>query len=339
MSKRKKLTLIGIAMLGMVIMAFGNTISYWLEQASGQLNILYSSVPINEALNSSNLSEIQKANLELLPSILHFAKNDLGLKGYDNYQKVFIEPTETTLWSLSASESFSLAPYKWYYPVIGEAGYRGFLNEKRGLKERNELRAQGWDASLGRVSAWSTLGWFNDPILSNNLLLAHGEFARLIIHELTHVTVFIPGDDVFNENLATYVGNQGALLFIKKEFGEDSGEYKNLVDRLEDIDHFEVLMQGFSFFLDRMYPSVSTLSIEEKLSHKNRAFSKIASRLREEKFNDSLRVSSLADSAITWDNTDFTDFLQYHSQQDSIHDVCNTKFGGSIKKMMTSPTE
>ena len=105
---------------------------------------------------------------------------------------------------------------------MGTVPYRGYFDLKRAKKERDALEAKGYDTYLRSVSAYSTLGWFSDPVLSSMLHYRDADLASLVIHEMTHATVWIPGDINFNESLASFVGDAGAILFFKSKFGPDA---------------------------------------------------------------------------------------------------------------------
>lgn len=333
---KKVILIAGIITALCVTILFQSWFTYWLEQTQGQFKVLYDSISVEEALNDVSLSDQSKRNLQLLPKLKAYANDSLGLNILDNYNRVYLQYNRPTLWSLSASESYKLQAFQWSYPIVGEVGYRGFFNHDRGKEEAAALARLGLDTSLSEVSAWSTLGWFNDPILSNNLELNTGEFARLILHESTHATIYIKSDDVFNENLATYIGNQGALQFLAIFFGKNSIEYKELQDRLEDIALYEAFMAKSTVELKQLYDSAVNLDLESKDSLKKMKMEQLAGELKRIAFNDSSRYANYADRWPQWNNAHFTGFLQYYSQQDSIHTVVKSRFAGNLKSYLTS---
>jgi predicted aminopeptidase len=120
---------------------------------------------------------------------------------------------------------FQLKAYEWDFPLIGSFSYKGFFNYDQALEEEDKIRKNGYDTSIDEIAGWSTLGWFKDPVLSDMLDRSSGSLANLIIHELTHGTLYVKDNVDFNENLASFVGDKGALIFLRHKYGENSKEY------------------------------------------------------------------------------------------------------------------
>jgi predicted aminopeptidase len=182
---------------------FIHDLAYYYMQAKGQLAILWNVTPVEEVLKSPTLSENMRTKLALVQEIKSFGEKELGLTPTQNYTTFFHQHGRPILWVLSASKPFKLESYTWWFPIVGRVGYKGFFVEEKGRFEMQKLKEKGYDTELGEVSAWSTLGWFKDPVLSSMLQKSEGELARLILHEMTHSTLYIESDAVFNENLAT----------------------------------------------------------------------------------------------------------------------------------------
>ena len=105
--------------------------------------------------------------------------------------------------------------YEWSFPFLGRVPYKGFFDRGAAIEEDSLLRLKGYDTGIGNIRGWSTLGWFKDPILSGMLENSEGALANLIIHELWHGTLYVKDSADFNENLASFAGEQGALLFLQ----------------------------------------------------------------------------------------------------------------------------
>jgi predicted aminopeptidase len=151
-----------------------------------------------------------------------FAQNRLGLDPSSNYTRFFDTQGQPVSWNVSASPATHFKAYQWNFPVVGLVPYKGFFDKSRALKEYSQLKSQGLDVLLRPVSAYSTLGFFSDPILSTMMAYSPARLADLILHELTHATVYIKDQTDFNESLATFIGETGSLLFLAEHFGEDS---------------------------------------------------------------------------------------------------------------------
>ena len=118
------------------------------------------------------------------------------------------------MWVVMACEPFALKPKEWKFPIIGSVPYKGFFKKERAEALKAELEKEGWDVMVRNPGGWSTLGWFTDPILSKMLMRSEGDLANLIIHEMSHATIFVKDSVEFNENLATFIGDRGAELFL-----------------------------------------------------------------------------------------------------------------------------
>jgi predicted aminopeptidase len=118
------------------------------------------------------------------------------------------------LWNVYAAPEFSLEAKSWWYPVVGRLKYRGYFSEARARRLAAQLAKKGYDVHVGGVAAYSTLGWFRDPVLNTFIDYDEADLAELIFHELTHQRVFIAGDTEFNEALATTVAEEGARRWL-----------------------------------------------------------------------------------------------------------------------------
>jgi predicted aminopeptidase len=161
---------------------------------------------------------------------------------------------------------------------VGSAPYRGYFDLKRAEKERDALEAKGYDTYLRSVSAYSTLGWFSDPILSSMLRYRDADLAGLVIHEMTHATVWIPGNVNFNESLASFVGDAGALLFLKSRFGPDTQVVQDVLTGSEDIRVFRRFMKAFAASLDSLY--ATDLTFKEKVQEREVVFEQAKERFQ-----------------------------------------------------------
>ncbi len=197
-------------------------VCYGLQQLKGQLYIVNHAKPIPEVLADVSVSDSIKTKLGFIEEIKRFAVDSLSLKPSENYTTFFDQQNRPVMWVLTAAPRFKLESYTWYYPLLGRLSYKGFFDKNKGLVEKNKLSQTGLDTDLSPTGGWSTLGWFKDPVLSNMLRKNEGALAELIIHELTHGTLYIKGDVEFNENLATFIGEQGAIQYLEAKYGKSS---------------------------------------------------------------------------------------------------------------------
>jgi predicted aminopeptidase len=244
-------------------------VGYGLAQGYGQAKILWQARPVSQVLNDPQVPDSVKVKLKLIAEIKQFAEDSLGLRPSDNYTTFYDQGGRPVLWVLTACAPFALHQKEWDFPLIGSFSYKGFFDLEKAKKEQAELDAQGLDTQVNTVSGWSTLGWFKDPVLSNFLRRPEGDLASLIIHELTHGTLFVKDSLQLNENLATFVGDQGAVLFLRHKYGPTSPQLRTFLanehDRLRFTDH---VLRGTQS-LDSLYKSLPPdLPKERKLALK-----------------------------------------------------------------------
>jgi predicted aminopeptidase len=182
---------------------------------------------------------------------------------------------------VSACAADSFTRHEWHFPVVGAVPYKGFFDPKDAEKEAAKLKAQGLDVWIRGVDAFSTLGWFRDPLYSYMKNYTQYQLADLIIHELLHATVFVRGRVQFNEQLAEFVGSRGARLYIESRFGADSEEYRNIDNGSGDSQAFRTFLRELGAELDAVYTR-DDLNRETKLAEKGRIIKAAQERFEKE---------------------------------------------------------
>jgi predicted aminopeptidase len=170
--------------------------------------------PINDVIDDPACDAGLKKQLEEVRAIRDFASHELGLPDNDSYRSYADLQRPFVAWNVFAAPEFSLRPESWCMPIVGCVGYRGFFNESDAEALAKELREQGFDTFVGGIPAYSTLGYFSDPVLNTFLRRGSVDVARLIFHELAHQVVFAEGDTVFNESYATVVEEEGLKRWL-----------------------------------------------------------------------------------------------------------------------------
>ena len=193
-----------------------------MSSAYNQMKLLNSRIPIDEALKDPNLTIEEKRKLELAQKARTFAENDLHLKATKNYTSYVKLDRPYATYVVSAAYKWELKHYQWSYPFVGKMPYRGYFNEADAKEEEVELQKEDLDTYLRGVSAYSTLGWFKDPLLSSMLRYKDYDLVNTIIHETVHATLYIKHEADFNERLANFLGNKGAEMYYLKTEGPDS---------------------------------------------------------------------------------------------------------------------
>lgn len=215
-----------MVVLFLVGLFYRDEVVYGVAQASGQIHILRSVDEVDDVLADPAFPDSLKQQIRLIQEIKQFGVDSLGLNSSDNYTTFYNQRGKPILWVVTASERYQLKAREWKFPIIGTFTYKGFFDEKRADRQSTELKDEGYDTETNEVSAWSTLGYFKDPILSSMLYRSKGSLASLILHELTHGTLFVKDNLELNENLASFVGDVGAVRFLNQKYGPESEELK-----------------------------------------------------------------------------------------------------------------
>jgi len=192
------------------------TVSYYHQAASGQFALLWGREPIAALLQDLTLDQQTRQKLMLVLSAREFAQDELFLPDGDSYSQFVELEREYVVWNVFAAPEFSSAPLTWCYPIAGCVAYRGYFSESAAQEYAQKLSSQGYDVYTGGVDAYSTLGWFNDPLTSSVLRRSERQLAGLVFHELAHQIVYLAGDTTFNESFASFVENEGLRRWMQK---------------------------------------------------------------------------------------------------------------------------
>jgi predicted aminopeptidase len=238
------------------------------------LAIRSKAVGMDRALADPKTGPELRLLLERAKGARAFALAELGLKETRNYTSVVALDADRLATVVQACGELSFDRYLWSYPIVGRMPYRGYFDPKDAEKEAARLKKQGLDVIARPVDAFSTLGWFSDPLFSFMASYGEADIADLVIHEMTHATVFLKGSRVFgaaeasqfNEELATFVGRTGSLLYLERVHGADSPEVEAARADREDATAFASYLAGTAKLLETVYSSGA--SDAEKRSRK-----------------------------------------------------------------------
>jgi predicted aminopeptidase len=187
---------------------------YYTQAAVGQGRILLTREPVEAVLADPATPAKLRQQIATALAITAFAESAIGLPLDDRYTTFVETGRDAVVYNVVAAPEFSLEPLRWCYPIVGCVPYRGYFRRDKAEAEASKLRAEGYDVLVGGVAAYSTLGWFRDPLMDTFIHWPEGQLANLLIHELTHGKVWVEGDAVFNESLASFVGDAGALQWL-----------------------------------------------------------------------------------------------------------------------------
>jgi predicted aminopeptidase len=248
---------------------------YITRGAYEEARILWNRRPISQVIANPELDPEIRTRLQTVLTVREFARDHLGLKTGDAYTTVSPVDSGAIVYVVMAAPRDSLEPYEWWFPIVGYVPYRGYFKESEAHALAAHLEEEGYDTMVRPAVAFSSLGFFNDPLLSNLLELNRVELAGVITHELFHRTYFLASNVIFDESAANYVGSRGAVEFFKETEGDSSP------DTVEARGIFESDMK-FSHFLLQAEAKLlwiydSDLSKDEKLKRREAAFDQIKS--------------------------------------------------------------
>ena len=274
---KNKLAIISVPVFAVVIILLtsGALFSgcYAVRQGTIMLGYLNQAIPIEsltetQANDGENTSEAGKNRrfVDLVLDIRRFTSEELGLKMSKNYTRYVKLDRDYLAAVVSASAADSFARHEWKFPIVGRLPYKGFFNMEDARKEGAKLEKKGLDVWIRKVDAFSTLGWFRDPLYSYMRNYSPRRLAELIIHESMHATVFIKGQAQFNEELAEFTGSEGARLYMETRSGIDPEEYRVMRDDDEDDKRYVAFIRELIDELQTLYESAKKR--EEKIREK-----------------------------------------------------------------------
>ena len=237
----------------LLVAAAGCSPFYVIKQGYGQAKVLLARRPVEDLSADPKTSDRTRAKLKLIAEVRQFGEARLGLARTQSYETYVDLEGRAVSYILTACPADSVEPKTWTFPIVGTVPYLGYFDPDDALAERDRLRKQGYDVSIRPASAYSTLGWFSDPVFSSFMDWPAHQLANTILHETTHATVWIPGEVSTNESFADIVGEEGALLFLAERFGPDSPELRAALHAREDQARFRAFILGLHADLKRTF--------------------------------------------------------------------------------------
>lgn len=259
--------------MAMAVGAWACSPVYVLKAGWAEAKILRARRPIPEVLADPATDSDTRGKLAFVVEARRFAVERLGIQPGEAYTMFTQLERDTLALVLSAAEKDRLVPKTWWFPIVGRMPYKGYFDDDDALKAQADLEADGFDTYLRPTSAFSTLGWFNDPVLSSVLRTDEVEVVETVLHELSHNFLFVPGQVGFNESFATFVGRVAAIEFFctREGGGADTVKCLRAQARWRDYQRFSVFVDGMMNELEPMYDSAE-LTRDEKLARREEVF-------------------------------------------------------------------
>jgi predicted aminopeptidase len=241
---------------------------YYWQSIAGHLDMMRRARPLDELVNDTATDPALRGRLQQAREMRAFATRELGLPDNASFASYADLGRPFVLWNVFATDELSVKLRQWCFPVAGCVGYRGYYSQDEARRFASQLRDQGLQAHVSGVPAYSTLGWFADPLLSTFIRYPEGELARLVFHELAHQVVYVKGDTAFNESFATAVEEIG----VERWFGArplDPGlqAYRDQAQRRRE---FTAMLVRHKAQLETLF--ASDLSDEEKRRGRQQVF-------------------------------------------------------------------
>ncbi|MEO4015101.1 aminopeptidase [Pseudomonas rossensis] len=223
-------------------------VSYYGQLASGQLQLLRAREPVSRVIADPGRDQLLRAHLTQSQKARTFASQQLQLPDNQSYRVYADIGRPFVVWNVFTTPEFSLTPQNHCFPIAGCVAYRGYYSQSAARGEAALQRLQGMDVSIGGVEAYSTLGWFNDPIISSMMAWGDERLATLIFHELAHQRFYVKDDTEFNESFATFVEQEGTRQWRAfRGLAPDSGA------QVQQRDQFIQLVLDTRTRLERLY--------------------------------------------------------------------------------------
>ena len=212
-----KWALSALAAALLLLMAGCQSLSYYTQAIGGHLRVMANARPIDDWLADPATDPKLRQRLETARRIRAFATRELGLPDNGSYLAYADLNRAAVVWNVFAAPALSVEPKAECFPFTGCVSYRGFYSEAEARRQADKLREDGYDVYVGGVPAYSTLGWFDDPLLSTFIRYPDAQLARLLFHELSHQLVYAKGDTTFNESFAVTVEQEGVRRWLAAE--------------------------------------------------------------------------------------------------------------------------
>ena len=243
---------------------------YLLQAAFEEGKILWRREPIEEILQKPEVDPETREKLKLVLEVRGYARDVLKFRVKGSYASYSYVNRSALTYVLTAAPKTALLPYTWWFLFVGRVPYKGFFSEEDAKAEAGRFHADGYDTYVRTSPAFSTLGWFDDPLLAHLLKYDKVTLAEVIFHELFHNTLYVKGAGDFNESLANFVGSRAAIVFFRDRYGKGSAEHLRAVQAWDEEVEFSRFIGEVAGSLRELY--AKEMAEEDKLRLREEIF-------------------------------------------------------------------
>ncbi len=317
-------------MLGLVSLLEGCSVGYLFHVGKGQFKIVCGSKSTEAILRDPEVPESEKEKIRLVMEAKAFGEEALGLASSKNYTRYYLVKHPPIAYNLTASPRLTLEAYRWCFPIAGCLPYKGFFARERAERESARMSERKYDTYIRPVGAYSTLGWFKDPIFSTMLQYGDTALVEVILHEMVHRTIFVKDQGAFNEGVATFVGVKGMETFFRSRGGLGRGQIEAMQQKREAKRLFQETMFDLADRLRLLYSAEGEDG--DKLAARGRIFEDAKASFKKGlKALGSTRYRGILRE--DWNNALLVSYLTYHQDPD-LWEALYDRFDRDLTAMM-----
>jgi predicted aminopeptidase len=220
-----------IVMSNLLLLSACSQFNYYAQSINGHFELMGKQEKIINLIEANNVSPTRKKQLKQLTEVRKFASESLDLPENNSYTRFVELGRAAVTWNVVATPRYSMTPKQWKFPVVGQLGYKGFFKKEAAEAEARALQSQGYEVFVVESSAYSTLGWFDDPVVSPMLSQGLLPAIETMFHELAHQRLYFPGDTAFNEAFATAVAQEGVKHWLRWKSPQKVAKYEEYLQK------------------------------------------------------------------------------------------------------------
>jgi predicted aminopeptidase len=298
-------------------------VGYVMSSSYYQMELLSKRKKNTKVLEKNKLPAAEAEKLKLIPKMKIFGKR-LGLSSTNNYDTIALK-WDRTVWNVSGCDPLSFTSASWWFPVVGRITYLGFFTDRAADRWLKKLRKRELDVYKRSAGAYSTLGWFRDPVWPSMLKWDEYELAEVVFHELTHATLWVKGGASFNESFANFVGQQAMYAYMEEKYGKGSKEVEETRREYRDQDKLVIILHQLYKDVDAAFKDPNTTK-EEKLKKKKELYDSIGERILASDMEQKERYSKAIQRA-PWNNARLMQFKTYNTSEEDFAAILQQQQG------------